>query len=142
MASGQAVASIVGRAESSPTSFTVADGPSVVKIRFNSLSHCFPAHDRNLRRKGAAHHPSERFIDQGIEHHKISGVSVPIYSDSKTLADIFRNPKLVKRSVGIEGLKSAHNERKTTPSEIAEAAKTGGAWRTMKPYLEALTSNG
>jgi len=85
---------------------------------------------------------SDNFIDQGVEHYKLSGVSVPIYSISKTLADIFRNPKLVDRSVGIESLKAALNQRKATPSEIAEAAKTGGARSTMKPYFEALTSDG
>jgi len=35
---------------------------------------------------------------QGIEHHKISGIGVPIFSVPKTLADAFRS-KLVDRSV-------------------------------------------
>jgi hypothetical protein len=60
----------------------------------------------------------------------------------KTLADMFRNPKLVDRSVAIEGLRAALEQRKATPAEISQAAIEGGAWSTMKPYLEALTSNG
>jgi hypothetical protein len=55
---------------------------------------------------------------------------------------MFRNPKLVDRSVAIEGLKAALEQRKATPAEISQAAIEGGAWSTMKPYLEALTSNG
>ena len=82
------------------------------------------------------------YLRQGIEHHVIAGVSVPIYSVAKTLADVFRNPRLVDRSVAVEGLRSALEQRKATPSEIAQAAKAGGAWKTMRPYLEALTANG
>jgi predicted transcriptional regulator of viral defense system len=82
------------------------------------------------------------FHRQGIEYHRISGVQVPIYSIAKTLADVFRNPRLVDRSVAIESLRSALTQRTVTPSEVFEAAKVGRALKTIKPYLEALTSNG
>ena len=85
---------------------------------------------------------SDKYLQQGIEHHQIAGVSVPIYSVPKTLADIFRNPKLVDRSVAIEGLRAAIEQRKARPGEIAQTAVEGGAWKKMQPYLEALTSNG
>ncbi|WP_049781592.1 type IV toxin-antitoxin system AbiEi family antitoxin domain-containing protein [Asticcacaulis excentricus] len=81
-------------------------------------------------------------IRDGIEYHLISGVEVPIYSVARTLADVFRNPRLVDRSVAIESLKSALSQRKATPSEIYEAARHGGTSKTIAPYLEALTSNG
>jgi len=85
---------------------------------------------------------SRKYLGQGIEHHMISGISVPIYSVPKTLADLFRNSKLVDRSVAVEGLRAALDRRKATPAAIAEAAVAGGAWRIMRPYLEALTFNG
>jgi predicted transcriptional regulator of viral defense system len=78
----------------------------------------------------------------GVEYHAISGVPVSIYSVARTLADVFRNPRLVDRSVAIESLKSALSQRKATPSEIYEAARYGGTSKTIAPYLEALTSNG
>jgi len=81
-------------------------------------------------------------LSGGIEYHNISGVSVPIYSVAKSLADAFRNPKLVDRSVAIEALKAALDTRKASPAEIAKAAKTYKSWPRMQPYLEALTSNG
>lgn len=84
----------------------------------------------------------EKYLHQGIEHHRISGIDVPVYSAPKTLADLFRNSRLVDRSVAVEGLRAALNQRKATPSEIAEAARAGDAWNIMRPYLEALTSNG
>lgn len=85
---------------------------------------------------------TESYLRQGIEHHAIAGIEVPIYTIPKTLADLFRNPKLVDRSVAIEGLRAALRQRRATPNEIAQAAKAGGAWNVMQPYIEALTSNG
>lgn len=85
---------------------------------------------------------TERYLRQGVENHVIAGREVPIYSVPKTLADLFRNSKLVDRSVAVEGLRAAIEQRKATPSAIAEGAKAGGAWKIMQPYLEALTSNG
>jgi len=84
----------------------------------------------------------DKYMQQGIEHHRISGIDVPIFSVPKTLADVFRNSKLVDRSVAVEGLRSALDQKKATPSAIAEAAIAGDSWRIMRPYLEALTSNG
>jgi len=85
---------------------------------------------------------TEPYLRQGIEHHAIAGLDVPVYSVPKTLADLFRNPKLVDRSVAMEGLRAALKQRKATPGAIAQAAKAGGAWKVMHPYLEALTSDG
>lgn len=84
----------------------------------------------------------DKYMNQGLEHHRISGVDVPIFSVPKTLADVFRNSRLVDRSVAVEALRTALDQRKATPGAIAEAAQEGGAWRIMRPYLEALTSNG
>ena len=85
---------------------------------------------------------TEKYLRQGIEHHRIAGVDVPIYSAAKTLADLFRNGRLVDRSVAVEGLRAAIEQRKATPGQIVDAARAGGAWRIMRPYLEALTFNG
>lgn len=84
---------------------------------------------------------NDRYMQQGIEQHVISGVNVPIFSVAKALADVFRN-KLVDRSVAIEALRAALEQRKTTPAAIAQAATEGGAWKKMRPYLEALTADG
>lgn len=84
----------------------------------------------------------DKYLQHDIEHHRISGVDVPIFSVPKTLADVFRNSRLVDRSVAVEALRAALDQRKATPGAIAEAAQAGDAWRIMRPYLEALTSNG
>lgn len=84
----------------------------------------------------------EPYLANGQEVHRIRDVEVRVYSVAKTIADAFRNPKLVHRSVAIEAMKSALNDRKATPGQLAAAAQENGAWNQMRPYLEALTSNG
>lgn len=84
----------------------------------------------------------EPYLTNGLEVHNIHGVEVRVYSITKSIADAFRNPKLVDRSVAIEAMKSALNNRKATPGQLAAAAQQNGAWNQMRPYLEALTSNG
>jgi predicted transcriptional regulator of viral defense system len=84
----------------------------------------------------------DKYMQHGIEHHRISGVDVPIFSVPKTLADVFRNSKLVDRSVAVEGLRAALEQRKATPGTIAQSAVAADSWKIMRPYLEALTSNG
>ncbi|MEX1252295.1 MAG: type IV toxin-antitoxin system AbiEi family antitoxin domain-containing protein [Hyphomonas sp.] len=84
----------------------------------------------------------EPYFSEGIETHRIEGVPVRIYSVPKTLADAFRNPKLVDRSVAIESLRAALEQRKASPAALMKAATTFGAGKVMGPYLEALTSNG
>jgi predicted transcriptional regulator of viral defense system len=81
-------------------------------------------------------------LGYGIERHSIAGIDVPIYSVAKALADGFRNPKLLDRSVAIECLRNAVTDRKATPSEIADTAKHCGAWNRMRPYLEAIAQGG
>ena len=84
----------------------------------------------------------EPYFSGDVEEHHLNGHSVRIYSIQKSLADAFRNQRLVDRSVAIEALKSAISPRKATPSSIAAAARKFGAWKQMQPYLEAITSNG
>ena len=84
----------------------------------------------------------EPYFSAEVEVHEISGVNVRIYSIAKSIADAFRNPKLVDRSVAIECLKSALEDRQVQPTTLAEAAKNYGAWNQMRPYLEAFSFNG
>ncbi|MCB1347372.1 MAG: AbiEi antitoxin N-terminal domain-containing protein [Maritimibacter sp.] len=84
----------------------------------------------------------EPYFSGGVEEHQMGEATIRMYTVPKTLADTFRNRRLVDRSVAIEALKAAIEQRKATPSAIAEAARTYGAWNQMRPYLETVTSNG
>lgn len=85
-----------------------------------------------------AHYPAEQ-LKRGVEHHRIDGVSVPIFSAAKTVADMFRYRRTVGLRIAIEGLREAIRDRKATPAELARHAADGGVWRVMEPYVSALT---
>ena len=91
---------------------------------------------------GKRGHRGRTALTNGLEVHNIHGVDLRVYSITKSIADAFRNPKLVDRSVAIEAMKSALNDRKATPGQLAAAAQENGVRNQMRPYLEALTSNG
>ncbi|MCA8893570.1 MAG: AbiEi antitoxin N-terminal domain-containing protein [Hyphomonas sp.] len=84
----------------------------------------------------------EPYYSEGVETHVIGGTKVKMYSIPKSIADAFRNPKLVDRSVAIECLRSALEQKKARPGDLMSAANAFGAGNLMRPYLEALTSNG
>ncbi|WP_299754594.1 AbiEi antitoxin N-terminal domain-containing protein [uncultured Boseongicola sp.] len=84
----------------------------------------------------------EPYFSSGVEEHRLGGTTIKMYTIPKTLADAFRNQRLVDRSIAIEALKAAVEQRKATPSAIADAAREYSAWNQMRPYLEAVTSNG
>ena len=47
------------------------------------------------------------YLEYGVERHRISGIDVPTYSIAKSLANAFRNRRLVDRSVAAECLRNA-----------------------------------
>ena len=84
-------------------------------------------------------HFSVKQLRAGVEHHSIEGASVPIFSITKTIADLFRYRRQVGINIAIEGLREAIQRRKATPGEIARSATEGGVWKVMEPYMSALT---
>lgn len=85
---------------------------------------------------------SEPYLSSGVSVHKIEGVGVRIYDVPKTIADLFRHRRRVGLSVAIEGLREALRQRRATPAALARAAALGGVEKIMRPYLEALASDG
>ena len=84
---------------------------------------------------------ADNFLRDGVETHEIEGISVPIFSVAKTIADIFRHRRSVGVDVAVQALKEALHQHKATPSEISASAIYGGVWKTLRPYLEALTAD-
>lgn len=90
-----------------------------------------------------------KMFDEGIEQHRIEGVTVRIYDVAKTVVDLFRYRQRAgnryKKSTGLnlalEGLREALRLRKATPAEIAEYANDAGIWKAVEPYLQAMTAN-
>lgn len=75
---------------------------------------------------------------EGIEEHKIEGVTVRIYNPAKTVADCFKFRNRIGLEAAIEAARECLNERKATSDQIYHYAKICRVWNVMKPYLEAL----
>ena len=88
-----------------------------------------------------AHFPNN-YLRNGVEQHVIDGVDVPIFGVAKTIADLFRYRRTVGINVALEGLREALRKRKATPAQIAKYASDARIWKTMEPYVSALTIDG
>ena len=91
----------------------------------------------------------EKMLHAGIEEHRIEGVTVRIYNVAKTVVDLFRYRQSAGRrykkspglNLALEGMREALRQRKATPAQIAEYASEAGIWKSLQPYLEAMTAN-
>ncbi len=91
----------------------------------------------------------EKVFRAGIEEHHIEGVTVRIYDPAKTVVDMFRYRQPAGRryqkspglNLALEGLREALRQRKATPADIASYAAEAGIWKTLQPYLDAMTAN-
>jgi predicted transcriptional regulator of viral defense system len=83
----------------------------------------------------------DRLLASGVETHRIEGTAVRIFGVAKTVADLFRYRRTVGDVMAIEGLRAALRQRKARAADIAHHAHEGGVWKTVEPYLTALTSD-
>jgi predicted transcriptional regulator of viral defense system len=79
----------------------------------------------------------EAFVD-GVEHHRIEGVDVRIYSAAKTVADCFKYRNKIGVDVAVEALRDAWKKRKTTAEQISHFAQICRVTNVMRPYLDSL----
>lgn len=80
---------------------------------------------------------SEHSLTAGVEHHRIDGVSVPITSPAKTVADCFKHRSKVGLDVALEALRDALRTKRATADAIWRFAEINRVANVMRPYLEA-----
>ena len=74
---------------------------------------------------------------EGIEHHTLEGVRVPVYSAAKTVADCFKYRNKLGVDVAIEALRDALRSRKATVDQIHRFAKVCRVANVIRPYLQS-----
>lgn len=79
-----------------------------------------------------------KVLTSGVEHIRVEGVAVPIYSVAKTIADCFKHRRHVGEDVAIEALRDALQQRKTTPAELMKYASINRVSKTIEPFIKAL----
>ncbi len=82
---------------------------------------------------------SGEMMTSGIEKHLVEGVSVPVYSVAKTVADCFRFRNRIGVNVAVDALRDAWQNKKATSNELWQFATTCRVLSVMRPYFDSLT---
>ena len=83
---------------------------------------------------------SDRALGDGVQHIKVDGVVVPVFSAAKTVVDAFRFRNKIGVDVAIEALRDGWSKRKFSIDELWRHAEAGRMTRVMRPYIEAVTA--
>ena len=76
--------------------------------------------------------------DEGIEKHRIDGVTVEIYNPEKTLADCFKFRNKIGLDVFLEALKMYRSRKRIHTEAMLKYARICRVEKQMRPYLEAI----
>ncbi len=76
--------------------------------------------------------------NEGIEVHRIEGVSVRVYSAPKTVADCFKFRNTVGLDVALEALRDYWGRRDRDADAVWRFAKICRVANLIRPYIEAL----
>lgn len=77
---------------------------------------------------------------EGIENFQVDGVSVPIFSAAKTIADCFKYRNKIGLDVALEALRDGWAQRKFSMEEMWHCAQVNRVANVMRPYLESVTA--
>ena len=83
---------------------------------------------------------SQATLSAGVEKHQIEGVTVPVYSPAKTVADCFKYRNKIGLDVAIEALRECWSSRRCTMDDLWHYADICRIRNVMRPYLESLVT--
>lgn len=86
---------------------------------------------RIVRFSGAA-------LSEGVEHHPVERVRLPVYSPAKTVADCFKYRNKIGIDVAVEALRDGWRDRRFTMGELLKYGAICRVKTVMKPYIESL----
>ena len=86
------------------------------------------------------HYYSGAAYELGIEHHKIEGVEVKVYSPAKTVVDCFRLRSKVGLDVALEALKEGWHDRRFSVDELMQLATACRIANVIRPHFEMLVA--
>lgn len=81
---------------------------------------------------------SGKALHEGVETHKVEGVSIRVYCVAKTIADCFKYRNKIGLDIAIEALKDAYRQKKCTIDEIWHFARICRVANVIRPYLESI----
>ena len=118
-------------------------------LRFHGLTTQMPAEvwiaiDRKARRPAVGDLPvrivrfSGAALREGVEEHRIEGITVRVTNPAKTIADCFKYRNKIGLDVALEALREGWRERGFSMDELWKYARLCRVANVMRPYLEAM----
>lgn len=77
-------------------------------------------------------------LDEGVERHRIEGVSIRVYSAAKTVADCFKYRNKLGIDVAVEALRDFSRSHRGGANDLARFARICRVSRVMQPYLDSI----
>lgn len=97
-------------------------------------------------RKPRLDHPPARFywfsgpaFHEGIENHRVDGVTARVYDPEKTVVDCFRYRNQIGMDVVLDALRLWRDRRRKKRDVLLKFARMRHVERAMRPYLEILS---
>ncbi|MCU0232011.1 MAG: type IV toxin-antitoxin system AbiEi family antitoxin domain-containing protein [Acidobacteria bacterium] len=81
---------------------------------------------------------SSAALNEGIEQHRVEGVTLRMTSPAKTVADCFKYRNKIGVDVAVEALRDFTRKHRGGASELARFARICRVARVMQPYLDAI----
>lgn len=76
---------------------------------------------------------------EGVEEHRVDGVTVQVTSVAKTVANCFKYRNKIGLDVALEALREAWNAKRVKMDDLWHCAQVCRVANVMRPYLAALT---
>lgn len=77
-------------------------------------------------------------LAEGVETHRVDGVSIRVYSAAKTVAGCFKYRNKIGVDVAVEALRDFTRLHRGGATELARFARICRVTRVMQPYLDAI----
>jgi len=82
---------------------------------------------------------SGQAFSEGVERHKVNGVTIKVYNPAKTVADCFKYRNKIGLDIALEALRECLKAHRCTMDEVWHYAKICRVSNVMRPYLDAIT---
>ena len=83
---------------------------------------------------------SDATLTDGIDHLRVDGVKIPVFTAARTVVDCFRFRNKIGLDVVLEALRDGWSQRKFTLDDLWRHATRGRVAKVMRPYIEAITA--
>jgi predicted transcriptional regulator of viral defense system len=81
---------------------------------------------------------SGQAFSDGVERHKVNGVTIKVYNPAKTVADCFKYRNKIGLDVALEALRECLKTHRCTVDEVWHYAKICRVSNVIRPYLDAM----